>query len=130
MTLEGNNIFMVGGEEVARYGIDGEEFGGRLPLSPANKAILGLHAGGYWFDDDDAFQEIVGPGACSPSPTSSDPARGSRARYEVSYDDVRGDRHMIGAGLRIPLGARPRPASDMSPQEWRMSKAWSAIPRS
>jgi hypothetical protein len=77
-------------------------------LNP-NDVELRLYGGGFYFDEDWALEEIAGPKArvelrlydVIPSMV------GSRltAEYEYSYDNVRGDRHQVGARFRIPFGS-------------------------
>jgi len=107
--ISGSNIVMTGGQEVALQGIDGE-IGIRVPLELINLGspdlTLRAYAGGFYFDNDLALEEVAGLKTrlelrvenIIPSIT------GSRltAEYEFSYDDVRDDRHEFGARLRIP----------------------------
>lgn len=118
--LKGSNIFIIGSEEVALYGVDGE-IGGRLPLFGNNAATLGLYGGGFWFDHDDVAEEISGYRTRLELNVNDIFTPGSQltAQYAFSHDNVRGDRHFVGGALRIPLGPS-RAARDMSPQEWRM----------
>jgi hypothetical protein len=64
--LKRNNIFMIGGEEVALYGFDGE-IGYMLFGSPEQKQgtrhELRVYVGGFWFDHSDAIREVAGPSA-------------------------------------------------------------------
>jgi len=112
VVLQGDQIFMTGSEEVALWGFDGE-VGVRVPLEMAglnpNDVELRLYGGGFYFDDDWVLEEIAGPKArvelrlyeVIPSMV------GSRltAEYGYSYDNVRGDRHQVGARFRIPFGS-------------------------
>lgn len=121
VVLEGSNIFMIGGEEIALYGVDGE-VGGRLPLGEGNAAILGGYVGGFFFDHEDAIEAITGGKARVELAFNDVVGDGSRlsAQYEFTHDNVRGDRHLIGARLRIPFGGAPA-ASEVSPQWLRMT---------
>lgn len=108
--LQGNNIFMRGGEEVALYGIDGE-IGARLPLEVMNlnpeKYELRVYGGAFYFDHEDAYEEIAGGKARLElrinDIISSMPGSRLTAEYEFSYDDVRDDRHEVGLRLRLPF---------------------------
>ena len=90
-------------------GIDAE-LGFRLPTELLNLALpdieLRAYAGGFYFDDDLALEEIAGLKTRLELRVENiiPSLRGSRltAEYEYSYDDARGDRHEIGARLRIP----------------------------
>ena len=111
VVLQGDQIYMTGGAEVALWGFDGE-VGVRVPLEMAgpnpNDVELRVYGGGFYFDEDWALEEIAGPKArvelrlydVIPSMV------GSRltAEYEYSYDNVRGDRHQVGSRFRIPFG--------------------------
>ncbi|MCG8560849.1 MAG: inverse autotransporter beta domain-containing protein, partial [Hyphomicrobiales bacterium] len=83
--LSGSTIFMTGGEEVPLSGFDGEvgyklfstrgHHGGGLKDGPARQGRsheLRVYAGGFYFDDGDALEEVAGP----------------RARIEWRIDDV------------------------------------------
>ena len=108
--LSGNNIFMIGGEEVALKGFDGE-LGVRLPVEflqiDPNQIELRAYGGGFYFDHDDALEEVAG-GKARIELAINDiipelPGSQLTAEYEYSYDDVREDRHEVGARLRIPF---------------------------
>ncbi|MCI5074643.1 hypothetical protein [Oricola sp.] len=120
--LTDSNIFMIGGEEVALHGVDAEA-GVRLNFGDDNAGHLAIYGGGYWFDHDDAFEAVTGGKARVELAFNDVAGDGSSlvARYEYTSDDVRGDRHTVGARLRIPLGAAPRAARSMSVQQWRMT---------
>ncbi len=138
--LRGNNILMVGGEEVPLYGVDGEVGmllfgrsrggGGGLKGAPARakRHELRAYAGGFWFDDDDATEEVAGPKGRLEyrinDIVSSLPGSRLTIESELSYDEVRDTRFEIGARLRIPFGARGSDAAlrtaSLTPQELRM----------
>ena len=120
--LRGNNILMIGGEEVPLYGVDGEVgvllFGGTrgggggskdAPVRVRNHELRG-YVGGFWFDDDDAVEEVAGPKGRLEYRINDVIAGlpGSRLTLEseLSYDEVRDTKFEIGARLRIPFGAR------------------------
>jgi hypothetical protein len=116
VVLEGDNIFMIGGEEIALYGVDAE-VGARLPFA-GNKGHLAAYGGGFWFDHDEAVEAITGGKARVELAFNDVAGDGSRfsAQYEFTHDDVRGDRHLIGAYLRLPIG--PAPAASSVPDQW------------
>jgi hypothetical protein len=128
VVLQGNNIFMVGGQEVGLHGVDGEA-GVRLPVEmlsiDPSLIEFRLYGGGFYFDHSDALSEVAGgKGRAELRINDVIPALpGSRltAEYEFSHDDVREARHVVGARLRLPLDppATPRLAS-LSAQERRM----------
>ncbi len=138
--LRGNNILMVGGEEVALYGIDGEigmllfsrnrGGGGGLKGAPAaaKRHELRGYVGGFWFDDDDAIDEVAGPKGRLEyrinDIVSSLPGSRLTIESEVSYDEVRDTKFEIGARLRIPFGTRGSDAAlrtaSLNAQELRM----------
>ncbi len=119
--LSGSSIAMRGVHEVALHGVDAE-FGTRLPLGENNKGHLGVYGGGFWFDSDDAFEEIAGFKGRVELAVNDVFGAGSSLTggYEYTNDDVRGDRHKVGIRLRFALGDNKSAASDMSAQEWRM----------
>ena len=125
--LRGNNIFMIGGEEVGLYGVDGE-LGARIPLEIANidpsLFELRVYGGGFYFDHEDALEEIAG-GKARAELRFNDVIPGLAgsqltAEYEFSYDDVREERHEVGGRLRIPFSAAPTRLANLTPQERRM----------
>jgi len=138
--LSGNNILMIGGEEVPLYGVDGEigfkVFGGHRSgstkdgLSNGRRHELRIYGGGFWFDADDALEEIAGPkGRIEFRIEDIIPTiPGSRLTLEgeVSHDDVRDDKWEVGARLRIPFGSsredRKSAYAALSPQERRMTE--------
>ena len=109
--LQGNNIFMIGGEEVALYGVDGE-IGVRLPVEMVNmdqnQFELRVYGGGFYFDHEDALEEVAG-GKGRVELRINDliaslPGSRLTADYEFSYDDVREERHQVGLRIRLPFG--------------------------
>ena len=130
VVLEGNNIFMIGGQEVMLQGVDGE-LGVRLPVEwlnlNSNQIEVRAYGGGFYFDDGDALEEVAG-GRGRLVLAINDvipqmPGSKLTAEYEYSYDDVREDRHEVGARLRIPFHKAPglgNSLTRMSPQERRM----------
>ena len=66
MKLKGKSIFMIGGEEVPLYGVNGE-IGYLLLASPETRQgmrqELRVYGGGFWFDHSDAIDEVAGPSA-------------------------------------------------------------------
>ncbi len=136
--LRGNNILMIGGEEVPLYGVDGEVgvllFGGTrrgglkgAPV-PGKRHELRAYAGGFWFDADEALEEVAGPKGRLEyrinDVISSLPGSRLTIESELSYDEVRDTKFEIGARLRIPFGARGSDAlsrhAALSGQELRM----------
>ena len=144
VALSGNGIFMTGGEEVPLSGFDGEIgyklFGTRagggwgLKDGPAHQGRsheLRIFAGGYYFDDDDALDEIAGARARLEWRIDDVIAAlpGSRLTFEgeVQYDDVREDQWEGGVRLRIPFGRGNKQAyaahlASLTPQERRMTE--------
>ncbi len=130
--LAGDQIFMIGGQEVPLYGVDGE-VGYRLLGTPETAAgrrhELRVYGGGFWFDASDALQEVAGPKARAEWRIDNvvEAWPGSRLTFEgeFSYDEVRDDRWEVGARLRLPFGGGPearRVALSLTPQERRMSE--------
>lgn len=131
LQFTGTQLFMVGSEEVALKGVDGE-VGVRLPLEYASLDPrlfeLRAYAGGYYFDDKDSISPVKGVKGRIELRLNDVIAAvpGSRltAEYEVSHDDVRDTRHEVGLRVRIPLSGRGRrPATALaalSGQERRM----------
>ena len=143
--LSGNTIFMTGGEEVPLSGFDGEVgyklFGSSghgggwgLKDGPAYQGRsheLRVYAGGYYFDDDDALDEVAGAKARVEWRIDDVIAAlpGSRLTFEgeVRYDDVRDDQWEGGVRLRIPFGgggtdARATLLASLTAQERRMTE--------
>ena len=62
--IEGGQVFLLGGQEVPLSGVDGE-VGFRIPLDglgiDAQRHALRAYAGGFFFDDKDAFEKVAGP---------------------------------------------------------------------
>ncbi len=123
VALQGTNIFMIGGEEVALYGVDGE-IGARLPVEMMQldpKAFeLRVYAGAFHFDHEDALEEISG-GKGRVELRLNDivpsmPGSLLTAEYEFSYDDVREERHQVGLRLRLPF------SNDASGKEIQLAK--------
>jgi hypothetical protein len=114
IVLQGNNIAMVGGQEVALGGVDAEA-GIRVPLerfgTQSSNMELRAYGGGYYFQDNDAANEIAGGKARLelrfPDIFEAMPGSQLTAGYEFTYDDVRKDRHQAGIKLRIPFGNIP-----------------------
>lgn len=109
--ISGNQIFIVGAEEVALKGVDAE-IGARLPLEWLNVTPqswqLRAYGGAYYFDHSEALAEIAGAkGRLELRINDILPEMpGSRltTEYEITYDKVRDTRHELGLRLRIPLG--------------------------
>ena len=140
VVLRGNNILMIGGEEVPLYGVDGEVGvllfgrnrggGGGLKGAPsrAKRHELRAYAGGFWFDADEALEEVAGPKGRLEyrinDVISSLPGSRLTIESELSYDEVRDTKFEIGARLRIPFGARGSDAASrvasLTGQELRM----------
>ncbi|MGI9422880.1 MAG: right-handed parallel beta-helix repeat-containing protein, partial [Hyphomicrobiaceae bacterium] len=128
--MTGDRIFMVGGREVGMQGVDGE-IGFRVPserlgIDP-NEFEMRIYGGGYYFDHDDADEEIAGgKGRVEVRVNDFLPGLpGSRltTEYEISHDDVRNTRHDFGARVRLPLtltGDEEQRLAQMRPQERRM----------
>ncbi|MEX3009437.1 right-handed parallel beta-helix repeat-containing protein [Hoeflea sp. TYP-13] len=132
--LQGNSIFMTGGQEVPLGGADAEA-GFRIPLEKLNESFsaveLRAYGGGYYFDSSDANQEVAGGKARLelrvPDVFEALPGSQLTAGYQFTYDDVRQSRHQAGLKLRIPFGEISDADSDRSvqlasllPQERRM----------
>ncbi len=136
VSLTGNSIFMIGGEEVPLYGVDGEigfkVFGGHRGggskdgISYGRHTELRIYGGGFWFDADDALEEIAGPRARIEFRIEDIIASmpGSRLTFEgeFSHDDVRNDKWEFGARLRIPFGGSRDSHTDLSSQQRRMTE--------
>ncbi len=137
--LRGNNILMVGGEEVALNGVDGEvgmllfgrsRGGGGSKDAPAaaKRHELRGYVGGFWFDDDDAIDKVAGPKGRLEyrinDIVSALPGSRLTIESELSYDEVRDRKFEIGARLRVPFGARGSDAAlrtaSLNAQELRM----------
>ncbi|MEM9357882.1 MAG: right-handed parallel beta-helix repeat-containing protein, partial [Pseudomonadota bacterium] len=127
--LQGNQISIVGGEEVALKGVDGE-VGFRLPTEylkiDPNLFELRAYAGGYHFYSDDAEDNVTGvKGRLEVRVNdviASIPGSRLTVDYEVSHDDVRETRHDVGLRMRIPLngGQSVRSLASLSHQKRRM----------
>ena len=143
--VTGNTILMTGGEEVPLSGFDGEVgykvfghrggHGGGLKDGPAphgRSHELRVYAGGFYFDDDDALEEIAGPRARIEW-RIDDVVRwlpGSRLTLEgeFQYDDVREEQWEGGVRFRVPFGgggqdARATVLASLTPQERRMTES-------
>ncbi|MEM6499600.1 MAG: right-handed parallel beta-helix repeat-containing protein, partial [Pseudomonadota bacterium] len=127
--LQGNQISIVGGEEVGLKGIDGE-VGFRLPteLLKVNPNLFALraYAGGYHFYSDDAEDNVTGVKGRLElrvnDVIASIPGSRLTIDYEVSHDDVRDTRHDVGLRMRIPFsgGQSVRSLALLSHQQRRM----------
>ncbi|MEM9359995.1 MAG: right-handed parallel beta-helix repeat-containing protein [Pseudomonadota bacterium] len=127
--LQGNQISIVGGEEVGLKGVDGE-VGLRLPTEylkvDPNLFELRAYAGGYHFYSDDAEDNVTGVKGRLElrvnDVIASIPGSRLTAEYEVSHDDVRETRHDVGLRMRIPLsgGQSVRSLASLSHQQRRM----------
>ena len=144
VALSGNGIFMTGGEEVPLSGFDGEIgyklFGTRAgdgwglkdgPAPYGRSHELRVFAGGYYFDDDDALEEVAGARARVEWRIDNVLAAlpGSRLTFEgeYQYDDVRDDQWEGGVRLRVPFGRGSKAAyashlASLTPQERRMTE--------
>jgi hypothetical protein len=127
--LKGNNIFMIGGEEVALHGFDGEVgylLFGSPQTKPGTRHELRVYGGGFWFDASDAIHEVAGPKARIEWRIDDVIANwaGSRLTFETEYsnDDVRDDCWEVGLRLRIPFGGKERAYAGLTPQERRMTE--------
>lgn len=140
VALTGNGIFITGAQEVPLHGVDGEigvkifdwqnEASGEGGLLEDIRTELRIFAGGFYFNADEAVEEIAGfrtrvefrvDNVIAPLP-------GSRLTFETefSHDDVRNSKWEIGARLRIPVGkpSTSRVAyAGLTPQERRMTEA-------
>ena len=145
VVLSGNGIFMIGGEEVPLSGFDGEVgyklFGSRGngggwglkdgPTYGGRSHELRVFAGGFYFDDGDALDEVAGARARIEWRIDDVIAAlpGSRLTFEgeYQYDDVRDDQWEGGVRLRIPFGSGSKQAyaahlASLTPQERRMTE--------
>ncbi|MEQ8823134.1 MAG: right-handed parallel beta-helix repeat-containing protein [Filomicrobium sp.] len=119
--ISGDQIFVVGSEEVGLKGVDGE-IGYKLPIEMAglDPSVFELRAygGGFYFDDSAALEEIAGGKARVELRINDviEQLPGSRltAEYEITHDDVRDTRHEVGLRLRIPLAKATSAASTRS----------------
>jgi hypothetical protein len=99
VVLQGNNIFRVGGQEVALHGVDGE-LGVRIPVEKLHidpRLIeFRVYGGGFFYDASDALHEIAGEKARAELRINDviPQIPGSRltAEYQFSHDDVRESR--------------------------------------
>ncbi|MEM9360152.1 MAG: right-handed parallel beta-helix repeat-containing protein, partial [Pseudomonadota bacterium] len=127
--LQGNQISIVGNEEVGLKGVDGE-VGFRLPAEylKVDPSLFELraYAGGYHFYSDDAEDNVTGVKGRLElrvnDVIASIPGSRLTAEYEVSHDDVRETRHDVGLRMRIPLsgGQSVRSLASLSHQQRRM----------
>lgn len=117
---------------VLLFGGAGRSGGGLKEVSTSSRRHeLRVYGGGFWFDNDDATQEIAGPRGRIEFRINDiiQSLPGSRLTIEgeVSHDDVRDDRWEIGARLRIPfVGGRRHGGSSyasLTAQEQRMMEA-------
>ncbi|MCG8559298.1 MAG: right-handed parallel beta-helix repeat-containing protein [Hyphomicrobiales bacterium] len=143
VALFGNGIFMIGGEEVPLSGFDGEVgyklFGSRGngggwkdgPAHGGRSHELRVYAGGYYFDDGDALDEIAGARARLEWRIDDVIAAlpGSRLTFEgeYQYDDVREEQWEGGVRLRVPFGSGSKQTyaahlASLTPQERRMTE--------
>lgn len=130
--IDGNQIYIVGSEEIGLKGVDGE-IGFRLPTEFAgldeNLFELRAYGGGFYFDDSEALDEIAGVKARLELRINDviEQLPGSRltAEYEISHDDVRDTRHEVGLRLRIPLfgGSGTAPTGTKTALQRRMLDA-------
>jgi hypothetical protein len=126
--LQGNNIFMLGDQEVGLQGVDGE-IGVRLPVETLrigpSLIEFGLYGGGFYYDSSDALNDVAGGKARAElrinDVISAIPGSRLTAEYQVSHDDVRETRQVIGARLRLPLDPPDTPSlASLTAQERRM----------
>lgn len=138
--ISGSSIFMIGGEEVPLYGVDGEvgyllHQGGGIAAgngsyAPGQRHELRLYGGGFYFDHEDAFEAVTGPKARLEYRIDNmvESLPGSRLTFEseISYDEVRETRWEIGGRFRIPFGGsredRAASYAALSPQAHRMTE--------
>ena len=143
--LSGNNIFLTGGEEVPLSGFDGEVgykvFSKRGGHGSGLKDGLAAHgpshelrvyAGGFYFDDGEALEEVAGPRARIEWRIDDVVRRlpGSRLTFEgeFQYDEVREDQWEGGVRFRVPFGGggkdvRQTILASLTPQERRMTES-------
>ena len=140
--LSGNTIFMTGGREVPLSGFDGE-VGYKLfgtsgssrdggPAARGRSHELRVFAGGFYFDDHEALEEVAGPRARIEW-RIDDVVRwlpGSRLTFEgeFQYDEVRDDQWEGGVRFRVPFGGggqdtRATVLASLTPQERRMTES-------
>jgi hypothetical protein len=128
IVLKRNNIFMIGGEEVALYGFDGEigyMLFGSPETKPGTRHEFRVYGGGFWFDHSDAIHEVAGPSARLEWRIDNliPDWGGSRLTFDAGYshDEVRDDVWQMGARLRIPLGGT-KTYAQLNPQARRMQE--------
>ena len=144
--VTGNTILMTGGEEVPLSGFDGEigykvfghrgGHGGGLKDGPARQGRsyeLRVYAGGFYFDDGEALEEVAGPRARVEWRIDDVVRRlpGSRLTLEgeFQYDEVREDQWEGGVRFRVPFGGgggqdtRATVLASLTPQERRMTES-------
>jgi hypothetical protein len=128
VVLQRNTIFMIGGQEVALHGFDGEigyMLFGSPETKPGTRHELRVYGGGFWFDHSDAIDEVAGPSARLEWRIDDliPDWGGSRLTFDAgwSHDEVRDDIWQVGGRLRIPLGGTKTYAL-LSPQARRMQE--------
>lgn len=106
LLTEGTSLSMVGAWEVPMPGIEAE-IGRQFNLFDQDKIALGLFAGAYRFDDDDAYEAYTGFTARAELTIDDIIGEGTRfsAHYTYQDDDARGDDQRYGLRLRIPFGS-------------------------
>ncbi|MCG8562539.1 MAG: right-handed parallel beta-helix repeat-containing protein, partial [Hyphomicrobiales bacterium] len=102
------------------------------PARQGRSHELRVYAGGFYFDDGDALEEVAGPRARIEWRIDDvfQGLPGSRLTLEgeVQYDEVREDQWEGGVRLRIPFGgggkdARGTLLASLTPQERRMTES-------
>lgn len=128
--IEGGQVFLLGGQEVPLSGVDGE-VGFRIPLEglgiDAQRHALRAYAGGFFFDDKDAFEKVAGPKSRVEWRIHDilESIPGSLLALETEWrsDSVRGGNVEVGLRFRLPFsifGGSAARSSDKSNQWHRM----------
>ena len=141
VTLTGPEISMIGGREVPLSGFDGEVgykvFSGRGGPKDGSARHgrsheLRVFAGGFYFDDGEALEEVVGPRARIEwrivDVVHGLPGSRLTLGGAYQYDDVREDQWEGGVRFRVPFGGGGRDArathlASLTPQERRMTES-------
>jgi len=126
--ITGNQVFITGGSEVPLSGVDGE-VGTRLPLGWLGvdplAYILRAYVGGFYFDADEALEEVTGPKARIEFRVddfiSAMPGSQLTLEGEWRSDDVRGGHVEGGVRFRVPFSVFSGDGKPTRPRsvQWR-----------